>query len=266
MSGCYCEHDCFAMEEEQNEFLMWQGLVGPHYTPHVDESGNLSWSNNGLLPNPITVNIMGKPGTGLEISGHVESVAELPENAEQGEAWAVGAEEPYEAYCWLGAWVDLGPLFPPGPRGDTGPYFTPSVDSSGNLSWTNNGDLPNPETVNIKGRPGQDGYSPTVTIQQIQGGYCVTITDAAHPTGQTFDILDGENGDDGATFTPNVASNGDLSWSNDKQLPNPQTVNIKGPQGDPGEVQASDLTAGTPEKAAYHLGFYLDEDGDLCQL
>lgn len=43
---------------------------------------------------------------------------------------------------------------PPVVKGDTGPYFTPSVDEDGNLSWTNNGDLENPVTVNIKGEPG----------------------------------------------------------------------------------------------------------------
>lgn len=35
----------------------------------------------------------------------------------------------------------------------------------------------------------------------------------------------------GATFTPSVDDNGDLSWSNDGGLDNPQTKNIRGPQG-----------------------------------
>lgn len=38
----------------------------------------------------------------------------------------------------------------------------------------------------------------------------------------------------GATFTPTLAQNGDLSWENDKGLDNPDTVNIKGPKGDTG--------------------------------
>lgn len=45
----------------------------------------------------------------------------------------------------------------------------------------------------------------------------------------------GEKGDTGTIFTPNVATNGELSWSNDGSLPNPQTVNIKGPKGDKGD-------------------------------
>ena len=39
-------------------------------------------------------------------------------------------------------------------------------------------------------------------------------------------------GDSGATFTPSVDKDGNLSWTNDKNLTNPETVNIKGPKGD----------------------------------
>ena len=38
----------------------------------------------------------------------------------------------------------------------------------------------------------------------------------------------------GATFTPIVSENGTLSWTNDKGLDNPASVNIKGPKGDQG--------------------------------
>lgn len=37
----------------------------------------------------------------------------------------------------------------------------------------------------------------------------------------------------GATFTPAVKE-GVLSWSNDRDLPNPESVNIQGPQGETG--------------------------------
>ena len=75
-----------------------------------------------------------------------------------------------------------------------GATFTPYVDSNGNISWTNNKDLPNPQAVNIKGPAG----------------------------------------DDGATFIPNVNSGGVITWTNDKNLQNPKAVNIKGPAGDDG--------------------------------
>ena len=53
--------------------------------------------------------------------------------------------------------VISGVTGPTGPQGEMGGYFTPSVDSAGNLSWTNNMELHNPETVNIKGIKGNDG-------------------------------------------------------------------------------------------------------------
>lgn len=40
---------------------------------------------------------------------------------------------------------------------------------------------------------------------------------------------------DGATFIPNVDAEGNISWTNDKGLPNPSTQNIKGEKGDQGK-------------------------------
>ena len=40
-------------------------------------------------------------------------------------------------------------------KGDTGAVFTPYVDEFSNLSWSNNGNLPNPPTQNIRGRDGE---------------------------------------------------------------------------------------------------------------
>ena len=51
------------------------------------------------------------------------------------------------------------------------------------------------------------------------------------PTAADLGITTGANG---ATFTPAVDSAGNLSWSNDKGLANPNTVNIKGDKGDAG--------------------------------
>lgn len=44
----------------------------------------------------------------------------------------------------------------------------------------------------------------------------------------------GLQGANGAVFTPNLAADGTLSWTNDGGLDNPVAVNIKGPQGEPG--------------------------------
>ena len=50
--------------------------------------------------------------------------------------------------------------------------------------------------------------------------------------GETSVLHDGQNG---ATFTPFVSSDGIISWTNDRELPNPAPVNIKGEKGDKGE-------------------------------
>lgn len=44
----------------------------------------------------------------------------------------------------------------------------------------------------------------------------------------------GPQGADGTTFTPSVSEDGVLSWSNDGDKDNPESVNIKGPKGDTG--------------------------------
>lgn len=54
---------------------------------------------------------------------------------------------------------------------------------------------------------------------------------------------------DGTTFTPAINDAGDLSWTNDGGKPNPQTVNIKGPKGDDGEVTRAELESGLSGKA-----------------
>lgn len=41
---------------------------------------------------------------------------------------------------------------------------------------------------------GNNGTSPTVAITEITGGHRITITSAAHPEGQSFDVMDGTGG------------------------------------------------------------------------
>ncbi|MBQ7292174.1 MAG: collagen-like protein [Clostridia bacterium] len=50
--------------------------------------------------------------------------------------------------------------------------------------------------------------------------------------GETSVLHDGQNG---ATFIPAVSAEGVISWTNDRELPNPPPVNIKGEKGEKGE-------------------------------
>ena len=119
---------------------------GATFYPSVSEDGVISWTNDKDLPNPDPVNIKGPQGK-------------------------IGPR---------------GPQGVKGPIGETGPYFTPSVSPSGDLSWTNNGDLQNPTTVNIKGPQGsrgpqgpagKDGLTTSVNgVQQVNGNVTLALS------------------------------------------------------------------------------------------
>lgn len=120
----YCTDVFKLIEDNDDSFRMWQGLVGPYYTPTVSQDGTLRWSNNGGLPNPQEVNLMGPQGAGIRIAGLADTEDGLPERSDSGGIWLVGTELPYEGYTYQrGEWIDLGPLTvgpagPPGPQGD----------------------------------------------------------------------------------------------------------------------------------------------------
>ena len=110
-----------------------------------------------------------------------------------------------------------------GPRGYT---FTPAVDDAGNLSWTNDGGLPNPEEVNIKGPigatgpQGNPGATPTITVGTVttlDPGQDAT----AEITGETpnltlnLGIPKGQPGQDGVQLNDN-AVNTTEAWSGKK--------------------------------------------------
>ena len=110
-----------------------------------------------------------------------------------------------------------------GPRGYT---FTPAVDDAGNLSWTNDGGLPNPEEVNIKGPigatgpQGNPGATPTIsvgTVTTLDPGQDAT----AEITGETpnltlnLGIPEGQPGQDGVQLNDD-AVNATEAWSSKK--------------------------------------------------
>lgn len=228
----------------------------------------------------------GNDGTSLNVLGTKESEADLPLSAEKNDAYLIDGEMwVFDGANWNNAGKIQGPQGPVGPqgpkgdpgpqgvkgdpgekgeqgvqglKGDTGPQgeqgpvgpkgeqgdtgargitFTPVVDSEGNISWSNDGGLENPQTVNITGPQGDTGAK-----------------------GDT-----GPQGEKGTTFIPSVDTDGNISWSNADGIANPETVNIKGPKGDKG----SDATV--PIATIEILGkvkpdgktTFIDEDGTL---
>ena len=137
------------------------GDTGTTFTPSVSPSGDLSWSNDGGKPNPATVNIKGDKGD----TGNTGQTGRTPEIFTR----AVTLEPGSAAYADTTGTVEQ-PLITFGiPRGDTG-------------------------AAGSDGKDGSDGVSPEITVTDITGGHRVTITDADHPFGQTFDVMDGEPG------------------------------------------------------------------------
>lgn len=91
------------------------------------------------------------------------------EKGEKGEKGDRGEQGPQGEKGDKGDKGDTGGQGPSGAPGSKGATFTPSVDAEGNLSWTNDKDLDNPDTVNIKGPKGDKGDTGPQGAQGIQG-------------------------------------------------------------------------------------------------
>ena len=72
-----------------------------------------------------------------------------------------------------------------------------------------------------------------LTLPKMSGSVSTPKSLSGNVGAKTINI--GGNGDGGATFIPYVSADGVISWTNDKGLPNPEPVNIKGVKGDKGD-------------------------------
>ena len=72
-----------------------------------------------------------------------------------------------------------------------------------------------------------------LTLQKMSGSVSTPKSLSGNVGAKTINI--GAKGDDGATFIPSVSDDGVISWTNDKELPNPEPVNIKGVKGEKGD-------------------------------
>ena len=119
---------------------------GAPYYYYAWDATTSAWVNMGVIKSK-----------GLVILGNYATVSALEAavtNPERGDAYGVGSAAPYDVYIWNGsAWVNWGII--EGAKGDTGATgatgatYTPNVTAAGVLSWTNNGNLPNPAPVDL---------------------------------------------------------------------------------------------------------------------
>ena len=121
--------------------------------------------------------------------------------------------------------VDLGDVT--GPQGEQGETGTPGADGQdgadgvgiSSITYTSSSGRVDTYTITYtngqtstfivtngadgqNGAPGTDGVSPGVSVTSITGGHTVTITDADHPSGQSFNVMDGIDGQDGQDGAP----------------------------------------------------------------
>lgn len=151
MEGCFLAVyddsgvDCFVWDGDGEAGK--DGKDGVTFVPHVQVLANgyrLYWTNDGRLPNPDPMEIM---------------------NGENGAPGTAG---------------------PVGPSGPAGAVFTPMVteiEGGIRLSWSNNGELPNPDPVEIKGSGSSlsgpsgflvgnvNGEAKSVIIRPMEDGY-----------------------------------------------------------------------------------------------
>lgn len=151
MEGCFLAVyddsgvDCFVWDGDGEAGK--DGKDGVTFVPHVQVLANgyrLYWTNDGRLPNPDPMEIM---------------------NGENGAPGTAG---------------------PVGPSGPAGAVFTPMVteiEGGIRLSWSNNGELPNPDPVDIKGSGSSlsgpsgflvgnvNGEAKSVIIRPMEDGY-----------------------------------------------------------------------------------------------
>jgi hypothetical protein len=197
----------------------------------------------------------GDTGSGFVVKGYYGSVSALQasvKNPEVGDAYGVGAAAPYDIYIYDGvtnAWVNNGPLQgakgDKGDPGEQGPKGEPGETGPQGPTGPQGETGPQGPTgpAGDNGAPGANGVTPTIGTN---GNWYLGENDTGKPSrGEKGDKGDkgpqgeqGETGGTGAagtTFTPSVAADGTLSWTNDGGKTNPDSVNIKGPQGNPGE-------------------------------
>ena len=174
-----------------------QGPAGPYFIPAVSPDGDLSWTNTGSLDNPTTVNVKGPQG-------------------EQGIQGPIGPEGPQ------GPEGPAGANGADGAQGPAGTTFTPAVSADGVLSWTNDGDLENPDPVNIKGPQGPQGQTGPAGPNEVTTSTTTDITGILKGTGAA--IAQAVSGTDYAPPSQSItATLTAAGWSD-----NAQTLTVSG--------------------------------------
>ncbi|HDR1907278.1 TPA: collagen-like protein [Pasteurella multocida] len=119
---------------------------------------------------------------------------------------------------------------PSGSDGRNGYTFTPSLSSAGILSWTNDGNLANPSSINIKGPKGDIGPRGPIGPQGEQGPIGLR-----GPAGYEGEISDSYNGNRRNVPVSEYAVGQFYNYVNESLTPQPERVWA-------GNVNSGDIT------------------------
>ena len=260
---------------------------GVTFTPSVSDAGEISWTNNGNLPNPATKSVKGQKGdTGVSFAG----IEYTPSTASGGnntfkvkysngttgtESYNIKNGVDITSVEEIASDIDGGTnsitfvksdgtKFGPvtvknGSKGSTGTIksVTATVDANVGIPQVTakaKGDPSNADITfefkNLKGNPGTiSTVTAVVDDTSVDTGDPECVVElGGTPENRNFNLVfshlvgtQGVKGDTGYYFTPAVDALGNLSWNNNGELNNPVTVNIRGPKGDGGTVEITNV-------------------------
>lgn len=253
-------------------------FAGVEYTPSTASGGNNTFRvkySNGITGTE-SYNIR----NGIDIT----SVEEVPSNADGGTNSITFVKSDG---------TKVGPVtVKNGSKGSTGTIksVTAIVDANVGIPQVTaktEGDPSNADITfefkNLKGNPGTiSTVTAAVDNTSVDTGDPECVVElGGTPENRSFNLVfshlvgtQGVKGDIGYYFTPAVDALGNLSWNNNGELNNPATVNIKGPKGDGGTVEitnvlidngssetatpSAEVISGTtdPQHAKYSLSFH----------
>ena len=246
-------------------------LIAPKFTVYVERSaideGAVEASDEFGALNALML----KAGnfSGICVKGFFAAEAELEklDSPQSGDAYAVGAEPPYDVYIWdaVGkAWTNAGKLTGEGAvdsvNGKTG-EVTLTASDVGALSEDTA--IPNEDTVSAWGFTKNAGTITGITMNgesRGEGGVVdlgAVVTESEYsPVSKTEDMIQavgrdangklwtapsgGSGGSGGgsldALWYPTVSAEGMLSWERSTYSAAPEAVSIKGEKGDKGDT------------------------------
>lgn len=260
---------------------------GVTFTPSVSDAGEISWINDGNLPNPATKSVKGQKGdTGVSFAGieytpstasggnntfkvkysngttgtesynirngiDITSVEEVPSDADGGTNSITFVKSDG---------TKVGPVtVKNGSKGSTGTIKSITATVDANVGTPQviakaKGDPSNADITfefkNLKGNPGTiSTVTAAVDNTSVDTGDPECVVElGGTPENRSFNLVfshlvgtQGVKGDTGYYFTPAVDAFGNLSWNNNGELNNPVTVNIRGPKGDGGTIEITNV-------------------------